>query len=94
MNKATFNEIKFKIITKLISNIENPNILELGVQSGLSTKKFLEICDKNNGYLTSIDINDCSIVSENKRWKFIHSSDDNFDYIKKKLKIKILIFFL
>ena len=88
MNKNIFNELKFKTITKLISNIENPNILELGVQGGLSTKKFLEICDTNNGYLTSIDINDCSSVSKNKRWKFIHSSDDNFEYIKKEIENK------
>ena len=27
----------------LIQNIENPVILELGVQNGLSTKKFLDI---------------------------------------------------
>ena len=88
MNKNIFNELKFKTITKLISNIENPNILELGVQGGLSTKKFLEICDTNNWYLTSIDINDCSSVSKNKRWKFIHSSDDNFEYIKKEIENK------
>ena len=88
MNKNIFNELKFKTITKLISNIENPNILELGVQGGLSTKKFLEICDTNNGYLTSIDINDCSRVSKNKRWKFIHSSDDDFEYIKKEIENK------
>jgi predicted O-methyltransferase YrrM len=83
MSKKIYNEIKFKTITKLISNIKNPNILELGVQNGLSTRKFLEVCDKNNGYLTSIDIEDCSTVSENKRWKFILSSDDNFNYIEK-----------
>ena len=88
MNKNIFNELKFKTITKLISDIKNPNILELGVQSGLSTKKFLEICDKNNGYLTSIDINDCSSVSKNKRWKFIHSSDDDFEHIKKEIENK------
>jgi predicted O-methyltransferase YrrM len=88
MNKIIFNELKFKTITKLISNIKNPNILELGVQRGLSTKKFLEICDTNNGYLTSIDINDCSSVSKNKRWKFIHSSDDDFEYIKKEIENK------
>ena len=35
----------------LINNINNPIILELGVQQGISTKKFLDICDKNNGKL-------------------------------------------
>ena len=47
---------------------------------------FLDICHKNNGKLTSIDIQDCSGVSKSKRWKFIMSSDDNFDYIKDKIK--------
>ena len=31
----------------LIRKINNPQILELGVQSGISTKKFLEICNQN-----------------------------------------------
>ena len=52
----------------LISNIDKPNILELGVQRGRSTVKFLEICDKNDGYLFSVDIDDCSNVTKNKRW--------------------------
>ena len=43
-------------------------ILELGVQNGDSTKKFLEICDKNKGHLYSVDIVDCSKVSDNKNW--------------------------
>ena len=31
----------------LIDKIDKPQILELGVQEGVSTKKFLEICNKN-----------------------------------------------
>ena len=30
----------------IIKKIDNPIILELGVQKGKSTKKFLEICEK------------------------------------------------
>ena len=62
----------------LIKNIEKPNILELGVQKGRSTLRFLDICEKNNGKLYSVDINDCSNVSKNTNWKFIQSRDDNF----------------
>ena len=76
-------ESKLDYIIEKIKNIQNINILELGVQRGLSTKRFLEICDTNNGFLTSIDIEDCSGVSENKKWKFIHCSDDNFEKIDK-----------
>jgi|TARA_B100000965_G_scaffold81892_1_gene65529 Predicted O-methyltransferase len=70
-------------IIQKINNIKNINILELGVLRGDSTNKFLEICEKNDGYLTSIDIEDCSYVSKSRRWKFIHSSDDDFDKIDK-----------
>ena len=42
-------ESKLDYIIEKIKNIQNINILELGVQRGLSTKRFLEICDTNNG---------------------------------------------
>ena len=61
-----------------IKHFQDIQILELGVKEGTSTKKFIELCDANNGFLTSIDINDCSSVVKSDRWKFIHSSDDNF----------------
>tara|TARA_B100001559_G_C16457906_1_gene602523 strand:+ start:615 stop:1253 length:639 start_codon:yes stop_codon:yes gene_type:complete len=80
------NQNKIEIIKTAISKINKPNILELGVQKGVSTKMFLDICNRKNGKLTSIDIQDCSRVSKSKRWKFIMSSDDNFDYIKNKIK--------
>ncbi len=78
-----FEKEKLEIIESKISSIQNLNILELGVQKGNSTKMFLEICNRNDGYLTSIDIKDCSTVSADKRWKFIFSSDDNFEYVDK-----------
>ena len=55
---------------------------------------FLEVCDKNNGSLISVDILDCSKVSNNPRWRFIHSSDDNFDYINNILEKKIDVLFI
>ena len=80
-----FEQEKLEIIRSKISDIKSPNILELGVQKGNSTLMFLDICNKNDGYLTSIDIKDCSSVSKDKRWKFIFSSDDNFEYIDQHL---------
>ena len=74
------NKIKSELISR-IDNIHNISILELGVQKGISTNYFLEICDKNNGELHSVDIEDCSGVSKNQRWKFIHSKDDDFNKI-------------
>ncbi len=85
---------KLKIIREYIKNIDKPFILELGVREGVSTKMFLEVCDKNNGNLISVDILDCSKVSSNPRWKFIHSSDDNFELINKLLNQKIDILFI
>jgi predicted O-methyltransferase YrrM len=76
-------ESKLDYIIDKIKNIQKIQILELGVQSGASTKKFIELCNTNNGFLTSIDIDDCSNVSKSERWKFIHSSDDNFEMIDK-----------
>ncbi len=76
---------KLEIIKNHLIDLKEPNIIELGVKSGNSTKMFLDLCNKNNGFLTSIDIIDYSNVSKDKRWNFILSSDDNFDYINKKI---------
>ena len=50
----------------IVWGINSPIILELGVENGRSTKKFLDICSKKNGKLYSVDINDCSKVSNDK----------------------------
>ncbi len=78
------NKLHREILPK-INSIQNINILELGVQRGTSTNIFLNICEKNDGYLTSVDIDDCSKVSNSERWNFIHSRDDNFSFIKDKI---------
>lgn len=78
----------------IVKEIKNPTILELGVQRGNSTKKFLDICNKNNGKLFSVDIDDCSKVSDDKNWKFFHSRDDNFDFIKSNIPNKIDVLFI
>ena len=91
------NEYEEKIeknLFSLIKNLDKPKILELGVQSGVSTNKFLEICIKNDGYLYSIDIDDCSSVASDKRWKFIKCRDDNFEYIKSLIPKKLDIIFI
>ena len=79
---------KLDYIIKKIQHIEKIQILELGVRHGLSTKKFIELCDSNDGFLTSVDIKDCSDVIKSDRWKFIHSSDDNFQEVDKYINNK------
>ena len=78
----------------LISKIHKINILEFGVQKGRSTLKFLDICNKNDGFLFSADIDDCSNVSKDPRWTFIKSRDDNFNLIKSKIPKKVDVIFL
>mgnify|MGYP006104276005 CR=1 FL=1 len=78
----------------LISKIHKINILEFGVQKGRSTLKFLDICNKNDGFLFSADIDDCSNVSKDPRWTFIKSRDDNFDLIKSKIPKKVDVIFI
>jgi predicted O-methyltransferase YrrM len=77
-----------------IYQIKEPIILELGVQKGRSTKKFLELCNKNNGKLFSVDLDDCSNVSKDKRWKFFQTRDDNFEFIKSQIPNKIDVLFI
>ena len=77
-----------------IKHIKEPNILEFGVREGVSTKMFIELCEARLGNLYSIDTKDCKSVSKSKRWNFIQSRDDNFDFIKNKIPEKFDIIFL
>lgn len=91
------NSFNYKIdnyLIKKINKIQNPVILELGVQSGRSTRKFIEICKTNNGKLFSVDIDDCSNVVNDKNWNFFHTRDDNFKYIKSKIPNLVDVLFI
>jgi len=66
-----------------VSNRKNPTILEFGVERGSSTKKFINFGEKNNAKIFSVDINDCSSVSDSKSWKFLKSNDLDKDYVIK-----------
>ena len=81
-------------LMSIVSGINEPIILELGVENGRSTKKFLNICANKNGKLFSVDINNCSRVSNDKNWKFILSRDDNFEFIKSQIPNKIDVLFI
>jgi predicted O-methyltransferase YrrM len=77
-----------------IKHIKEPTILEFGVKGGVSTKMFIELCEARSGNLYSIDANNCESVSKSKRWNFIQSRDDNFDFIKNKTPEKFDVIFL
>ena len=89
-----FNKKLEKFLIPYIAKIKNPIILELGVQKGRSTTKFLEICNKNKGQLYSVDIDNCSGVSNDPRWKFFQTRDDDFKFIKSNIPQKIDILFI
>ncbi len=91
------NNFEYKLdhfLIPLVEKINKPIILELGVQKGRSTKKFLEICKQNKGKLFSVDIDDCSNVSNDRNWNFLKTKDDNFDFIQSEIGEKIDVLFI
>ena len=78
----------------LIRDIQKPIILELGVQRGNSTKKLLKLCESNNGHLYSLDVNDCSNIIDNKKWTFIKSRDDDFEFVNTKIPNELNVIFI
>ena len=92
--KKALKYSNYRFIYKNIKNIKNINILEFGVREGLSTSIFLSLCDKNSGRLTSVDIIDYKHLFKNKKWVFLQSRDDNFTYIKKKIKKKFDVIYI
>ena len=71
-----FNDIRY---------FKNLNILEFGVRFGQSTRKFIDLVEKNGGHVYSVDIDDCSNISNSKQWSFIKSRDDDFKYIEERI---------
>ena len=74
-------EKSLDLMIDFLSKKQNPIILEFGVERGFSTKKFIDFVEKNSGKVLSVDISDCSKVSNSKSWKFLQSNDLNVDYI-------------
>tara|TARA_Y100000590_G_C15664152_1_gene993836 strand:- start:423 stop:1055 length:633 start_codon:yes stop_codon:yes gene_type:complete len=62
---------------------QNPKILEFGVRHGISTKLFIDICEKQKGFVISVDVDDYSKKFNSNSWKFIHGRDDDFKLIEK-----------
>lgn len=72
-----------QIISKDIKEIKNINILEFGVDKGISTGFFLSFCKKNKGKLLSVDTIEYGHLYNEKNWTFINCKDYE---IKKVLK--------
>jgi len=83
-----------QFLVKDLKKIQNINILEFGVRTGISTKLFLEIARLNNGRVYSVDIDDCSNLFNDKNWNFFKTRDDNLDYIKKNVPSQLDVIYL
>ena len=79
----------FDFIYNNLINKKDIKILEFGVsERGVSTELFLELCEKNQGELISIDTNSNSKNFNSEKWTFINTRDDNFSEIEKIIKNK------
>ena len=77
-----------------LNGVIEPVILEFGVRHGISTGFFLNICEKNNGFLYSVDIDDTSKKFNSEKWKFIHGRDDNFKLVESCIPKKIDLIYI
>lgn len=86
------NDHQKKFQTFLLNKINSknkPNILEFGVREGYSTEQFIDLVEKNEGHLTSVDIQNYKNLFKSERWQFIHSRDDNFNLVASNIKDKL-----
>jgi|GEM_PF-5549781 len=65
-----------------VASRTNPTVLELGVQSGRSTRLFLNAIHKGDGgHVVSVDIDDCSMIAVSPRWTFVRSDSTAIDQV-------------
>ena len=84
----------YSFLLPKIKNIKKPNILELGVREGKSTKMFIDLVQSNNGKLFSVDVDDYGHLFSSNHWKFIKSRDDNFNFILNQIKEDLDLVFI
>ena len=77
-----------------LNAMDKPNILEFGVRHGISTEMFLSICEKNDGFLYSVDLDDYGDKFKSDKWKFIHGRDDNFELVEKIIPKKLDLIYI
>lgn len=75
-----------KIMIDFLKLKKKPNILELGVERGSSTKEFVSFAEKFDANVYSVDIDDCSKVLLSKKWNFIQSNDLDSEFITSKFE--------
>ena len=66
--------------------LNGTNILEFGVsEQAMSSELFLNFSDSEEFNVYSIDNVNYQNKFKNKNWNFIHSRDDDFEFVKKNL---------
>ena len=65
----------------LVAGMQSPTVLEFGVDKGLSTCILLAACEKTQGQLLSVDIQDCSDIAVSHAWTFIKADDRDIDIV-------------
>ena len=93
LKNTYFEKLKETFYEDLIK-VKKPIILEFGVRYGISTNLFIDICEKNQGKIYSVDLDDSSKKFSSSTWKFIHSRDDNFEYVTKNIPAKFDLIYL
>lgn len=90
------HKIKFlRIFEKELNIFKKPIILEFGVSAkALSTSIFLKKCEEKDGFLYSVDVIDYSHHFNSNHWKFIHSKDEDYEFIDNYIPKKFDIIYL
>ena len=91
-NEARFVASQLLQMHGEVSSRKSATVLELGVDRGQSTKVFLNaIHNKPLSHLISVDIRDCSNVSDSNLWTFLKMDSTNIAAIINAALILILI---
>ena len=87
-NEARFVALQLLEMHAEVSRRKDVVVLELGVDRGQSTKAFLNAIDrKQSSYLVSVDIRDCSSVSNSDRWTFVQNDSSKVEQVLKSAPI-------
>jgi len=62
---------QFRTMYETAASFDEPRIVELGTRQGMSTTCFLTACEERGGQVVSIDIVDCSDVSDSPLVTFV-----------------------
>ena len=92
--KTTTSQKLYSFVEQDLKEYRNIQILEFGVDKGISTSFFLNICKKSKGKLISVDTINYEKLFSDINWNFICTRDDNYKKIFKEIKTPLDVIFL